>query len=119
MPNLAVIHGFHYPSHPMGLPKLNPVEERIISPRLPFMEIRRLRLAVNYKIVGQVINVPINVDTTVNLLPRQCDQDQAINVHLLQNLVHKSIYLKGQVKKSNIKKWLEVLVESIIQNVCH
>lgn len=37
--------------------------------------------------------------------------DQAFNVNLKENLMHKSTYLKGYVKKSVIYEWLRFLVE--------
>lgn len=45
VPNLSTSNGFFYPNYPLGLPPLGPIEERLISPRLPFMQIRRLRFA--------------------------------------------------------------------------
>ena len=43
IPPLAKSNGFRYPPKPRGLPALDPISERLISPRLPFMQIRRLR----------------------------------------------------------------------------
>lgn len=45
VPNLSTSNGFKYPPYPLGLPPLDPISERLISPRLPFMQIRRLRQA--------------------------------------------------------------------------
>lgn len=46
IPTLAVINGFRFPDYPNPpLPPLDPITERLISPRLPFMQIRRLRFA--------------------------------------------------------------------------
>jgi hypothetical protein len=50
--------------------------------------------------VGQVINVPCDVDEVVKQLPRHLDDDQAINVNLEKSIIHKSAYLSGYVKKS-------------------
>ncbi|XP_049305794.1 uncharacterized protein LOC105227464 isoform X10 [Bactrocera dorsalis] len=44
IPILSWYNGFKYPEIPAQLPKLDLVTERLISPRLPFMQIRRLRL---------------------------------------------------------------------------
>jgi hypothetical protein len=38
-PPLAKTHGYRYPPKPRGLPSLDPISERLISPRLPFMQI--------------------------------------------------------------------------------
>ncbi|KAH7952864.1 hypothetical protein HPB49_001953 [Dermacentor silvarum] len=42
VPPMSVTYGYRYPPKPDHLPPLNPVEERLIAPRLPFMSIRRL-----------------------------------------------------------------------------
>lgn len=113
VPKLAVSNGFSYPEYPSDppLPPLDPITERLISPRLPFMQIRRLRFAAgSYGIIGQVINVPVDVDKMVNELPRQLEDDRAFNVAIKKHLIHKSNYLSGFVKKNNIKAWLKYLV---------
>jgi hypothetical protein len=62
-----------------------------------------------FGIVGQVIHVPADVNNMVTLLPRELD-DFSFNVHIKRNLIHKSTYLKGIVKKDTIKRWLAYLI---------
>jgi hypothetical protein len=57
-----------------------------------------------YGIVGQVINVPIDVNNMVMTLARQLDDDYSFNVHLKRNLIHKSTYLQGCIKKAAVKQ---------------
>lgn len=112
IPPLSVYNGFKYPPLPDCLKDfpLDLVTERLISPRIPFMQIRRLRhVHGQYGIYGQVINVPIEVNTMVNLLPRQVDDDHAITVHIKRKKIHKSSYVYGIVKKRKIKVWLRYL----------
>lgn len=45
IPTLSKSKGFTYPKYPTGLPPLDPITERLISPRLPFIQIHRLRHA--------------------------------------------------------------------------
>lgn len=71
MPSLAKWNGFFYPEIPSHLPLLDPITESFISPRLPFMVIRRLFFDFSYGIIGQIINVPVDVPTVVYALPRQ------------------------------------------------
>jgi hypothetical protein len=52
-----------------------------------------------FGIVGQVINVPANVNNTVTLLPRELDGDFSFNVNIKRNLIQKSICLEAIVKK--------------------
>lgn len=75
------------------------------------MQIRRLRFVRgSLGIVGQVINIPVDVNTMVSELPRQLDDDRAFNVQIKRHLIHKSTYLRGYVKKSVVKAWLRFLV---------
>ncbi|GFX54822.1 ATP-dependent DNA helicase [Trichonephila clavipes] len=62
------------------------------------MQIRRLRYEGNYGIVGQVINVPVDVNNMVQQLPRRMDDDFAFNVNIKKKLIHKSNYLSGFVQ---------------------
>ena len=63
---LSVYNGFHYPKTPQHLTKIYFITERLISPQIPFMDIRRLRhVQGQFGIYGQIINVPVAVDTMV------------------------------------------------------
>lgn len=80
IPQLSSTNDFNYPNMPRTLPKLDPISRRLVSPRIPFMTIRRLRRDCNYGIIGQVINMPVDVSTMVRSLPRLIDDDFSINV---------------------------------------
>ncbi|XP_021192740.3 uncharacterized protein LOC135116561 [Helicoverpa armigera] len=112
LPTLAKVNGFSYPEIPPGLPPLDPISERLISPRLPFMQVRRLRHDFSHGIIGQVINVPVNVEDMVKCLPRHLDEDDVINVNIERNLAHKTNYISGYMSKTTIKEWLDVLQNS-------
>ncbi|XP_062713898.1 uncharacterized protein LOC115261586 [Aedes albopictus] len=111
VPAMAKPNGFEFPDKPSGLPALDVVTERLISPRLPFMQIRRLRFASgSYTIIGQVINCPVDVAEMLYSLPRQLDDDQAFNVFIKKHVIHKSSYLSGFIKKATVKAWLSYLI---------
>lgn len=112
MPPLAKVNGFSYPDQPPGLPTLDLVSERLISPRLPFMQVRRLRHDVSFGIIGQVINVPVDEQEMVKCLPRQLNEDDVINVNIERNIAYKSIYINGYMSNSIISEWLSVLQKS-------
>lgn len=110
IPTLSQSNGFTYPDIPPNLPPLDPIAKRLVSPRLNFMQLRRLRHAAgSMAIVGQIINIPVDVVQMVNELPRQLDDDYAFNVCIKRHLIHKSSYLSGYVKKHTVKAWLEYL----------
>ncbi|GFR06380.1 helitron_like_N domain-containing protein [Trichonephila clavata] len=82
VPTLSRLNGFVYLAKQHRLPALDPISARLISPQLPFMRIRRLRYDGSYGIIGQVINVPVDVDTMVPQLPSQLDYDQVFSVNI-------------------------------------
>jgi hypothetical protein len=69
--SLSSSNGFAYPPYSMHLPPLDCISERLGAPRLPFMEIRRMRHQVGgCGIVGQIINVPVVVYNIVTTLSK-------------------------------------------------
>ncbi|KAH6932678.1 hypothetical protein HPB50_008703 [Hyalomma asiaticum] len=77
------------------------------------MSIRRLMHGSGqYGIKGQVVNVPKNVQNTVQCLPRNVPDDAAFDVHLKRRLVNKPSHKKGLVKKRHVHEWLKHLERS-------
>ncbi|CAN7946669.1 unnamed protein product, partial [Ixodes hexagonus] len=60
-------------------------------------------------IKGPIVNVPIDADTTVKMLPRDVEKDQ---VHIKRKLIYKSVYIRGMVNKSELAPWLSFLEKS-------
>ncbi|XP_077558071.1 uncharacterized protein LOC144173585 [Haemaphysalis longicornis] len=110
VPWVSVSLGYRYPPRPAHLHDLNAVEERLISPRLPFMSTRRLtRGNGQFGIKGQVVNVPIDVPSVVECLPRMVPEDLAFEVHIKRRLLSPATYKRGLVKRGNILAWLKHL----------
>ena len=75
----------HYQSQMVCLLRItwSLVSERLISPRIPFIQIRRLRHVHGlHGIYGQIINDTVSVNAMVNYLPKDFDDDYSINVHI-------------------------------------
>ena len=72
----------------MGFPvkpeclNLTCLEERLISPRIPFMQIHELPRGGQLSIHGNVVNVPADVNSIVNTLPRPINESQTIPIKL-------------------------------------
>ncbi|CAH2083798.1 unnamed protein product [Euphydryas editha] len=114
IPLLSTYNDFSFPIIPPHLPKLNLIEQRLVSPRIPFMQIRRLRhVNGQYGIYGQIINVPVEVNTMVNQLPRHIEDDHCFYVHIKKKLIHKTSYVHGLINKGHIKQWLDYLVTTL------
>ena len=65
---------------------LTPLEERLISPRIPFMQTRELPRDGQLSIHGNVVNVPADVTSIVNTLPRPINESQTIPIKLKRKL---------------------------------
>ena len=61
---------------------LTPLEERLISPGIPFMQIGELPRGGHLSIHGNVVNVPADVNSTVSTLPRSIGESQTISIKL-------------------------------------
>lgn len=115
IPPLSVYNGFKYPPVPENLKEfpLDLVTERLVSPRIPFMQIRRLRqVHGQLGIYGQVINIPIEVNTMANVLPRHVDDDHSVTVDIKKKKILKSSYVYSTVNKRNLKVWLQYLKDT-------
>ena len=64
---------------------LHPLEERLISQRIPFMQIRELPRGGQLSVKGNIVNVPVDIQPTINVLPRQIDVNVTIAVKLKKN----------------------------------
>ncbi|GFX71296.1 uncharacterized protein TNCV_2453081 [Trichonephila clavipes] len=119
IPNLSKYNGFVYPEIPAHLPTLDLVSERIISSRISFTRIRRLRhVHGQFGILGQIINVPVSINTMVNRLPRNVDDDYCVNVHIKRRKIHKTSYLMGLITKKNHQNMVAIFSSnSMVQNV--
>ena len=57
-----------FPEKPDVLKDLIGLEERLISPRIPFMQVCKLPRGGQLSIHGNVVNVPADVNSTVSIL---------------------------------------------------
>jgi len=89
IPSLCLSNGFDFPEIPECLKILTCLEERLISPRIPFMRIISLGYERQCGIRGAVVNVPISLPDTVSVLLRTFDSTHVIQVHL------KRMFLNG------------------------
>ena len=57
---------------------LHPSKEWLISLRIPFMQVRELPRGRQYSVNGNVVNVPVDSQPVVNVLPRPFDENEII-----------------------------------------
>jgi hypothetical protein len=117
IPPLSTSHGLGFRDLPDYLSGLSPLEERLISPILPFQYIMPLMKSQVYGELGMrgsIVCVPNSLATTVDLLPRRFDDTCVVQVKLKRMLSHSSHYMYESVRTDFIKKSLEFLVKSTL-----
>lgn len=77
IPSFAVVNGMWFPEKP---PDLNITElgERLISPRIPFMQLVEKTRGEQKSLRRNVVNVPSEVNSTVTVLPRTLADSKTI-----------------------------------------
>ena len=101
-----------FPEKPDVLKDLTPLEERLISPRIPFMQVRELPRGGQLSIHGNVVNVPADVNSTVNVLPRPINESQTIPIKLKRRLGYKHHYQFQNVRPSKVLEAAQYLVRT-------
>jgi hypothetical protein len=93
VPNLCLSNGLAFYEIPDCLKILTELEERLISPRIPFMVIRTLGFCKQFGLKGNLVNVPMNVDTNVSILPRTFSDTHTILLKLMRQMKNKNAFM--------------------------
>ena len=81
---------------------LNELECRMLAPRLAFQKLLQAPRGNRFKIKGNVVNIPADVNNTVNILPRLPQESGTIKVQLKRQLEYKSSALSLNVRPDKI-----------------
>lgn len=103
-------HGIDLPPIPDCLKDLTLAEERLASPRIPFMQIRRLGYEKQCGIKGAVVNVPISLDSTTRILPRNLNNTHTIQIHIRRKMCFKHDYMCETIRPAKILEAARYLV---------
>jgi hypothetical protein len=93
IPKLCLSNGFAFPDLPPCLTNLTALEERLVSPRIPFMQIRSLGYCGQSGLKGNVVNIMNDLDICAKALPRQISDTGTIQVMLMRKMVYRSPYM--------------------------
>ena len=117
VPDMATSNGLGFRDLPEYLTDLTPLEERLVSPVLPFLYIMPLlktQLYGELGMRGSVVCIPIDLNTSVEVLPRQFNESSVIQVKLKRMISHASHYMFETVRPDRIKKSIEYLVNTTL-----
>ena len=85
LPCCAKVNEMLFPVKPDVL-ELTSLEERLVAPRICFMQLRELPRGGQLKISGGVVNVPANVNSTITCLPRSLNESYTVPIKLKRRL---------------------------------
>ena len=109
IPQCSIGNGLKFPQIPDTLFDLTELEERLVSPRIPFMQIRELPRGGQHGIKGNVVNVPADVNGTIRLLPRGLNETETIPLKLKRSRSLNSHIVYQQIRPQKVLmavKWL-------------
>ena len=101
IPPCVAKNGMSFPVKPDFF-NLNELEYRMLAPRLAFQKLLQAPRGNPFKIKGNVVNVPADVNNTVNMLPRLPQESGTIKVQLKRRLEYKSSALSLNVRPNKI-----------------
>ncbi|CAF3778192.1 unnamed protein product, partial [Rotaria sp. Silwood1] len=111
VPNLCLSNGLAFYEIPDCLKTLTELEERLISPRIPFMVIRSLGYSKQFDLKGNLVNVPMNVDTNVSILRRTFSDTQTIQLKLMRQMKNKNAFMYETIRPKVVHTAVKYLVE--------
>jgi hypothetical protein len=95
------------------------LEERLISPHIPFAQIHKLYNFGQLKLYGSIINVPTNIDQTQSLLPCLAEDGTTIGILLKRRLEYRSPYMSGNIRPNIIMIALKDLIKTPLYKECN
>ena len=78
------------------------LNELELAPRLAFQKLLQAPRGIQFKIKGNVVNIPADVNNTVNILPRLLQESGTIKVQFKRGLEYKSSALSLNVRPNKI-----------------
>ncbi|CAF0967783.1 unnamed protein product [Brachionus calyciflorus] len=115
-PRLALSRGLDFPLIPNELIDLNELEERLCSPRLPFIRVKDLfAWDKQKKITGNVVNVPIdNQETLKTLLPRKFGDSETIQLKLMRRTDYTNAYMEDKINPARVVRAFNYLKDQSV-----
>lgn len=110
-PQFWIHNGLKFPDKPVEL-ELTSLEERLVSPRLPFMQLREMPRGGQLNIKGNVVNVPSDVSSTIKSLPRMMHDHETIMLKLKRKLSYKHHVAFENIRPNKVFEAAEWLVRN-------
>lgn len=110
IPILSYRNGMKFPDKPHEL-ELNKHEEMLISLRIMFQNIKLLPRGSQYCLLGNVINVPANIEYGIINLPRYINSEGTVSIRVKRRLRYQAVYRKFNVRPEKVMAALHWLLQ--------
>lgn len=97
IPPCAIANATKFPDRP-DLFDLNELECRLLALRIAFQKLMQAPREMQFKIHGNIVNVPADVGNTATMLPRLQSQTGTVKINLKRKLQYKSSALLDHLK---------------------
>ena len=111
VPPCAALNGMQFPTKP-AIFDLNELECRLLAPRLAFQKLMQAPRGKQFKISGNIVNVPADITNSISMLPRLPDETGTIKVNLKRRLQYKSSALSLNVRPHKVVEAANWLVNN-------
>ncbi|KAK3923676.1 Envelope glycoprotein M [Frankliniella fusca] len=99
IPKMCLYNGLEFPEVDNKINQLNRIEERLLAPRHVFQTLWTMNGGSGqYRTKGGIVNVPVDMDTTVSCIPRALSDSNMIHVKLARRMQYVSNYMVGNVR---------------------
>ena len=110
IPPESVLNGFVFPNQPPELKDINLAEERLVSPRLPFIYIIERPTGGQLAVKGGIVNVPNNVDKVSRVIPRHCSPEELICIEIKRRMKDNHSYMDAFIRPDAVHSAAKFLV---------
>ncbi|XP_071810912.1 uncharacterized protein [Apostichopus japonicus] len=111
VPKMSIANHGGFQSKPEELNLCN-LEERLLSPRIPFMQLRELPRGGQLSLKGNVVNVPVDIMPTITALPRRLCLSETIPIKLKKRLTYSSSAYIENVRPLKVMTALHWLINN-------
>ena len=109
MPPMAVANDLTFPTIPENLMDTTPMEWRLCSPRIVFKKVHEAPRGRQWKIRGNLVNVPTDVSKTYTSLPHLANDHQTVKVKLKRQLKYKHHVWSENVRPERVRQVAQFL----------
>ena len=113
IPKFWVHNGLKFPDKPTEL-DLSNLEERLVCPRLPFMQLREMPRGGQINLKGNIVNVPADVNNTIKSLPRMLNENETIMLKLKRKLSYKHHVAFENIRPNKVFNAVRWLIENSV-----